>query len=60
MPLMKKYIEYNGDIYDIYLDYIDPRDIHVYSIDESFLDFTVEKENGDPDNHAMLLETENK
>ena len=60
MPLMKKYIEYNGDIYDIYLDYIDPRDIHVYSIVESFLDFTVEKENGDPDNHAMLLETENK
>lgn len=40
MPHMKKYIEYNGDIYDIYLDYIDPRDIHVYSIDESFLDVT--------------------
>ena len=40
MPHMKKYIEYNGDIYDIYLDYIDPSDIHVYSIDESFLDVT--------------------
>ena len=40
MPRMKKYIEYNGDIYDIYLDYVDPRDIHVYSIDESFLDVT--------------------
>ena len=40
MPHMKKYIKYNGDIYDIYLDYIDPRDIHVYSIDESFLDVT--------------------
>ena len=40
MPQMKKYIQYNGDIYDIYLDYIDPQDIHVYSIDESFLDVT--------------------
>lgn len=40
MPHMKKYIKYNGDIYDIYLDYIDPQDIHVYSIDESFLDVT--------------------
>ena len=40
MPQMKKYIKYNGDIYDIYLDYVDPQDIHVYSIDESFLDVT--------------------
>ncbi len=40
MPHMKKYIKYNGDIYDIYLDYIDPQDIHVYSIDEAFLDVT--------------------
>ena len=40
MPSMKKYIQYNGDIYDIYLDYMSPQDIHVYSIDESFLDVT--------------------
>ena len=40
MPHMKKYIKYNGDIYDIYLDYIDSQDIHVYSIDEAFLDVT--------------------
>ena len=39
-PSMKKYIQYNGDIYDIYLDYMSPQDIHVYSIDESFLDVT--------------------
>ena len=39
-PQMKKYIQYAADIYDIYLDYIDPRDIHVYSIDESFIDAT--------------------
>lgn len=39
-PRMKKYIEYAGDIYEIYLNYLSPEDIHVYSIDESFLDVT--------------------
>ena len=39
-PRMKKYIEYAADIYDIDLDYISPNDIHVYSIDEAFLDVT--------------------
>ena len=39
-PQMKKYIEYAADIYDVYLDYISPDDIHVYSIDEAFLDVT--------------------
>ncbi len=37
---MKKYIAYCADIYDIYLDYVSPDDIHVYSIDESFIDAT--------------------
>lgn len=40
MPRMKKYIEYAADIYEIYLKYIDKEDIHVYSIDEAFLDAT--------------------
>ena len=39
-PRMKKYIEYAGEIYGIYLKYIDKSDIHVYSIDECFLDVT--------------------
>lgn len=39
-PRMSKYIEYSADIYSIYLDYISKEDIHVYSIDESFLDVT--------------------
>ena len=39
-PRMRKYIEYAADIYEIYLDYLSPDDIHVYSIDESFLDVT--------------------
>lgn len=39
-PRMKKYIEYASEIYAIYLKYIDKNDIHVYSIDECFLDVT--------------------
>ncbi len=39
-PRMKKYIEYAGEIYAIYLKYIDKSDIHVYSIDECFIDAT--------------------
>lgn len=39
-PQMKKYIEYAAEIYGIYLKYIDKSDIHVYSIDESFIDAT--------------------
>ena len=39
-PRMKKYIEYAADIYEIYLNYISKDDIHVYSIDESFIDAT--------------------
>ena len=39
-PRMKLYIEYSADIYAIYLKYFDPRDIHVYSIDEVFIDVT--------------------
>ena len=39
-PRMKKYIEYAAEIYGIYLKYIDKSDIHVYSIDECFIDAT--------------------
>ena len=39
-PRMAKYIEVSCKIYDIYLKYIAPEDIHVYSIDEVFMDVT--------------------
>ncbi len=39
-PRMKKYIEYAAEIYSIYLKYISKDDIHVYSIDEVFMDVT--------------------
>ncbi len=37
---MKMYIRYSADIYAVYLKYIAKEDIHVYSIDEAFLDVT--------------------
>ena len=39
-PRMKKYIEYSANIYGIYLKYFSKDDIHVYSIDEAFIDVT--------------------
>ncbi len=39
-PRMKMYIRYSADIYAVYLKYIAKEDIHVYSIDEAFLDVT--------------------
>ena len=39
-PRMQLYIDYSAEIYSIYLKYIAKEDIHVYSIDEAFLDVT--------------------
>lgn len=39
-PRMRKYIEYAANIYAVYLTFVSPDDIHVYSIDEAFLDVT--------------------
>ena len=39
-PQMKKYMKYSTDIYKIYLKYLAPEDIYVYSIDEVFCDIT--------------------
>lgn len=39
-PQMKKYMKYSTNIYSIYLKYLAPEDIFVYSIDEVFCDIT--------------------
>ncbi len=39
-PRMAKYIDFSTTIYKTYLKYIAPEDIHVYSIDEVFIDVT--------------------
>lgn len=39
-PRMTLYMQYSATIYSIFLKFISSEDIHVYSIDESFLDIT--------------------
>ncbi|MCM1271968.1 MAG: DNA methylase [Clostridium sp.] len=39
-PRMAKYMEVSSQIYNVYLKYIAPEDIHVYSVDEVFIDST--------------------
>ncbi len=40
VPRMARYMEKSTEIYKIYLKYVAPEDIHVYSIDEVFMDVT--------------------
>ena len=39
-PRMAYYLEYSTRIYEVYLKYFSPEDIHVYSIDEVLIDVT--------------------
>lgn len=39
-PRMARYVEVSTKVYEIYLRFVSPEDIHVYSIDEVFIDLT--------------------
>ena len=39
-PQMARYVEVSNEIYAVYLQFIAPQDIHIYSIDEVFIDAT--------------------
>lgn len=39
-PRMARYMEVSSEVYSVYLRHVAPEDIHVYSIDEVFLDAT--------------------
>lgn len=39
-PQMAHYMQCSAEVYDVYLKYIAPEDLHVYSIDEVFIDAT--------------------
>ena len=56
-PRMALYIDYSTRIYNIYLRYIAPEDIHVYSVDEVFIDATdyLKIYNATPYDFAMKL-----
>ena len=40
VPRMARYMEVSAGIYEVYLKYVSSEDIHVYSIDEVFIDAT--------------------
>lgn len=40
VPRMAYYIDYSARIYQVYMKYVAPEDMHVYSVDEVFFDVT--------------------
>ena len=52
---MALYLEYSSRIYQVYLRYIAPEDIHVYSIDEVFIDVTSYKKTYKLSTHALAM-----
>jgi len=62
-PRMREYMRVSTQIYGIYRRYVSPEDIHVYSVDEVFIDATGYLHGGSPRDfaakliHAVLRET---
>ena len=54
-PRMKKYMKVSTEIFQIYTRYIAPEDIHVYSIDEVFMDATSYLKNYKMSAHELAL-----
>ena len=54
-PRMGHYIEYSTRIYNVYLRYIAPEDIHTYSIDEVFIDATAYLKNYKMSAHDLAM-----
>ena len=54
-PRMAHYIEVSTKIYSVYLKYIAPEDIHVYSIDEVFMDVTAYLRNYKMTAHELAM-----
>ncbi len=55
-PRMKLYMEKSASVVSIYLDYVSKEDLHVYSIDECFLDITPYLKLYKKDDYSLALE----
>ncbi len=53
-PRMALYMEYSSRVYSIYLKYAAPEDIHVYSVDEVFIDLTTYLKARNMNAHEMV------
>ncbi len=56
VPRMALYIKYSTRIYEVYLKYVAPEDIHIYSIDEVFLDLRKYQRLYGKDARSLLLQ----
>lgn len=54
-PQMGRYMEVSSQVYTVYLKYIAPEDIHVYSIDEVFIDATDYLKTYKTDAHSLAM-----
>ena len=54
-PQMRRYMEFSNRIVEIYLRYIAPEDIHIYSIDEVFMDVTAYLKNYHMTPHELAM-----
>ena len=54
-PRMRRYMEVSNQIVSIYLRYIAPEDIHIYSIDEVFMDVTAYLKNYHMSAHELAM-----
>ncbi len=52
-PRMRRYLEVSRDVVAVYLSFVAPEDLHVYSIDEAFLDLTPYRNYYDMDARAL-------
>ena len=55
-PRMKLYMEKSKSVVSIYLDYVSKEDLHIYSIDECFLDVTPYLKLYKKDDYSLALE----
>jgi DNA polymerase V len=54
-PQMALYMDYSTRVYNVYLKYVAPEDIHVYSIDEVFMDVTGYLDTYKMDGHQLAM-----
>lgn len=54
-PRMALYMDYSTRIFDIYLKYVAPEDIHIYSVDEVFMDVTAYLKNYNMTAHELTI-----
>lgn len=55
-PRMSLYLETSSRIFDIYLRYVSQEDVHVYSIDECFIDLSQYTRLYNTDSHTLVME----